>query len=1077
MEDGRWKIGDQTGNDQTTKSNQNPLCFLHKPTNNNNKTNNPHSTHSTNYSTNSQKHAQQQQTPSPPPPPPPPTLPLPTITTKNQNYCHSQTGNNNNNIISSSSQSTKTKTSANQHHPPGPPDSHNHSHKQANEQPTTSKQQTQPIHYYPSASQNTLHSKQTYPNPTKTNNIQSNSTNNTHPSYTNQTQTQAPATLMTHSRYSQLGPTTPSFDCSASIHRSSKHTKSPSSILNEKKDKYLLTPCTNHKSKQHNNFVVFELCDEIEIDHVVLANFEFFSSMFKLIKMSVSNSGLEGVGRAEWVDVGFLKTHNTRGFQVFPIKHLKGFYRYVRLDFLTHYGSEYYCPLSLVRIYGLTQIDAYRRDEKLEQRNKVDESVIQAQEQDQEESVQEEEQQQQQLVPNSEEQLPLSQQPEFPIQTDNKSTTATSDDPADDHPSADSNIPSPAVQERSNEAFKSNEEEKDLNLNHIEKQQDQSDSPEATTTPDLVVQLPEIVQPEPTTNQESPPSAHDSQSTSTQPVLPSPSSEPDILPAPSDPPQPQDDYSLATDTEKIPLPPPAQSSDSQEHNPTTESNNHNPVETTTSESIPSPPASSAGRGGEAKKQTPTGHDPTHPTKPIISSSKSTQAEKPTPPLHHNPPSPGNPTGHGSESIFGQIMKRLNALESNHLLLLKYTEDQVLGLGDSSLKVQSHLDELEKILKLQTKTHEESVEEIQGIKNQMTVERNFLNHRIESLDSSITFIKRIGLVQFLSIIAILIFLSMTRIQHGSSPTNGRMTREERRGGGSHPWTSHPIRRLSSSPRLLSEHPSLRHQRTPGGAKKLIVGPRRDSTSSATTAAKNELFLVSSLHRKLAHHSSPRLPSLKLGLRRPDSPLRRAASLSHHHHHQKQLSESLNGPAYPRTFARRARVLEQREDQKEELGGPDQAVSSIDDDWVKDDDGEEQFPLERPTLPKAHHLDHHLAPRRDADDRPLEQAATAAAKEIEASSGPSEEARPCAFTLPTPPPSSPPSSPSPPPHLQPLPPLPLLDHSSSLLPTVPLLPPSYRSSIRHPLPASQANSSAEPPLLEKSVEKPVTAHLGQ
>ncbi|KAA1085423.1 hypothetical protein PGT21_006683 [Puccinia graminis f. sp. tritici] len=868
-----------------------------------------------------------------------------------------------------------------------------------------------------------------------------------------------------------------SFDCSASIHRSSKHTKSPSSILNEKKDKYLLTPCTNHKSKQHNNFVVFELCDEIEIDHVVLANFEFFSSMFKLIKMSVSNSGLEGVGRAEWVDVGFLKTHNTRGFQVFPIKHLKGFYRYVRLDFLTHYGSEYYCPLSLVRIYGLTQIDAYRRDEKLEQRNKVDESVIQAQEQDQEESVQEE--QQQQLVPNSEELLPLPQQPELPIQTDNKSTTATSDDPADDHPSADSNIPSPAVQERSNEAFKSNEEEKDLNQNHIEKQQDQSDSPEATTTPDLVVQLPETVQPEPTTNQESPPSAHDSQSTSTQPVLPSPSSEPDILPAPSDPPQPQDDYSLATDTEKIPLPPPAQSSDSQEHNPTTESNNHNPVETTTSESIPNPPASSAGRGGEAKKQTLTGHDPTHPTKPIISSSKSTQAEKPTPPLHHNPPAPGNPTGHGSESIFGQIMKRLNALESNHLLLLKYTEDQVLGLGDSSLKVQSHLDELEKILKLRTKTHEESVEEIQGIKNQMTVERNFLNHRIESLDSSITFIKRIGLVQFLSIIAILIFLSMTRIQHGSSPTNGRMTREERRGGGSHPWTSHPIRRLSSSPRLLSEHPSLRHQRTPGGAKKLVVGPRRDSTSSATTAAKNELFLVSSLHRKLAHHSSPRLPSLKLGLRRPDSPLRRAASLSHHHHHhhQKQLSESLNGPAYPRSFARRARVLEQREDQKDELGGPDQAVSSIDDDWVKDDDGEEQFPLERPTIPKAHHLEHHLARSRDADDRPLEQAATVAVREIEASSGPSEEARPCAFTLPTPPPSSPPSSPSPPPHLQPLPPLPLLDHSSSLLPTVPLLPPSYRSSIRHPLPASQANSSAEPSILEKSVEKPVTAHLGQ
>lgn len=57
---------------------------------------------------------------------------------------------------------------------------------------------------------------------------------------------------------------------------------------------------------------------------------------------------------------------------MFAIKHLKGFYRYVRLDFLSHYGSEYYCPLSLVRIYGLTQIDAYRRDEELERRRHLE---------------------------------------------------------------------------------------------------------------------------------------------------------------------------------------------------------------------------------------------------------------------------------------------------------------------------------------------------------------------------------------------------------------------------------------------------------------------------------------------------------------------------------------------------------------------------------------------------------------------------------------------------------------------------------------------------------------------------------
>ncbi|KAI8460573.1 UNC-like C-terminal-domain-containing protein, partial [Phakopsora pachyrhizi] len=149
----------------------------------------------------------------------------------------------------------------------------------------------------------------------------------------------------------------------------------------------MLTPCKapksnnrmsrkNYSSNTNNieesaNFVVFELCDEIEIDTVVLANFEFFSSMFKLIRISVSSGGLEGASGVEWLKVGIFKTRNVRGLQVFPIRNLKGFYRYVRLDFLSHHGSEYYCPLSLVRIYGLTQIDAFRREQE-EERRKIE---------------------------------------------------------------------------------------------------------------------------------------------------------------------------------------------------------------------------------------------------------------------------------------------------------------------------------------------------------------------------------------------------------------------------------------------------------------------------------------------------------------------------------------------------------------------------------------------------------------------------------------------------------------------------------------------------------------------------------
>jgi Sad1 / UNC-like C-terminal len=62
--------------------------------------------------------------------------------------------------------------------------------------------------------------------------------------------------------------------------------------------------------------------------------------------------------------------------QVFRPRRLSGFYRYVRIDFLTHYGTEHYCPVSILRVYGLTQLDAWRRDQEhersqREQLNKV----------------------------------------------------------------------------------------------------------------------------------------------------------------------------------------------------------------------------------------------------------------------------------------------------------------------------------------------------------------------------------------------------------------------------------------------------------------------------------------------------------------------------------------------------------------------------------------------------------------------------------------------------------------------------------------------------------------------------------
>ena len=43
-----------------------------------------------------------------------------------------------------------------------------------------------------------------------------------------------------------------------------------------------------------------------------------------------------------------------------PPTSLRDFYRYIRIDFHSHYGNEYYCPVSLLRVYGLTHLEQWK---------------------------------------------------------------------------------------------------------------------------------------------------------------------------------------------------------------------------------------------------------------------------------------------------------------------------------------------------------------------------------------------------------------------------------------------------------------------------------------------------------------------------------------------------------------------------------------------------------------------------------------------------------------------------------------------------------------------------------------------
>ncbi|MCJ1457224.1 hypothetical protein MMC28_007591 [Mycoblastus sanguinarius] len=148
-----------------------------------------------------------------------------------------------------------------------------------------------------------------------------------------------------------------SFDCAATVLKTNTESKGSTAVLVENKDSYLLNICS-----ANNKFLIVELCDDILIDTVVLANFEFFSSMFRTFRVSVSDS--YPVKLDKWRELGTFEARNSREVQAFLVENPLIWARYLRVEFLTHFGNEYYCPVSLLRVHGTTMMEEFNHELK-----------------------------------------------------------------------------------------------------------------------------------------------------------------------------------------------------------------------------------------------------------------------------------------------------------------------------------------------------------------------------------------------------------------------------------------------------------------------------------------------------------------------------------------------------------------------------------------------------------------------------------------------------------------------------------------------------------------------------------------
>ncbi|KAF4976457.1 hypothetical protein FZEAL_6895 [Fusarium zealandicum] len=144
-----------------------------------------------------------------------------------------------------------------------------------------------------------------------------------------------------------------SFDAGATVLKTSPGAKNAKAILVENKDSYMLLECSAARK-----FVIVELSDDVLIDTVVLANFEFFSSMIRRFRVSVSDR--YPVKADRWKEIGTFEARNSRSIQPFLVENPQIWAKYVRIEFLTQYGNEYYCPLSLIRIHGSRMLDSWK---------------------------------------------------------------------------------------------------------------------------------------------------------------------------------------------------------------------------------------------------------------------------------------------------------------------------------------------------------------------------------------------------------------------------------------------------------------------------------------------------------------------------------------------------------------------------------------------------------------------------------------------------------------------------------------------------------------------------------------------
>ena len=135
---------------------------------------------------------------------------------------------------------------------------------------------------------------------------------------------------------------------------SSANFQGASNLLQKDRDKYAIVAC-----EEPNKYVVIGLSEDILVKQIMLANYERYSSHMKEIHLS--GSATTAVGSKDWIDLGTYVTEpigGGSGAQTFDLTE-PTWARYLKIEFLSHYGDEYYCTVSQISVHGSTMVQGF----------------------------------------------------------------------------------------------------------------------------------------------------------------------------------------------------------------------------------------------------------------------------------------------------------------------------------------------------------------------------------------------------------------------------------------------------------------------------------------------------------------------------------------------------------------------------------------------------------------------------------------------------------------------------------------------------------------------------------------------